>query len=1029
MFTHSLAFDSPEYLWLLLVIPVIWRLSYQRLAALGRWRRIFALSLRSVVAASIILSLADVQLQRRSEGLTVVYVLDQSLSIPVEQRQAMLEYVNASIDQHRKDQEHDRFAVIVFGRDAEIEVPPIDYNAAAPARVESLVDREYTDLASAIQRAKAIFPHDAAKRITLVTDGNQNLGDAYREARAAAEAGVSIDVVPVLLDARTEVAVEKVDLPAGVRRGQPFEMRVVLSNDDEASDGRPVEGKLTLIRKSGDREDPVSEVDVVLPPGKRVFSISETINEPDFYTYEARFTPDDPRADAMTQNNRASAFTHVRGKGQVLLIENWETAGDFDLLAERLRAADIAVEVRGSDRLFTSLAELQRYDAIILGNVSRSAGSDVENVVSFTDEQISMLIRNTRELGCGLIMIGGPDTYGAGGWTGTELEEAMPVDFQIKSGEVVPVGALVLMMHAGEMPRSNYWQKRIAVESIKILGARDFAGLVQWNQTDQWLWAPRAGGLVRVGGNRKMMLSRVDRMAIGDMPAFDGAMKMAAAAFAGLPPGAAAVKHMIIISDGDPTPPTAATINALKQQNVTVTTVGVDSHGMVGSPTMQRIAQQTGGKYYRVKSGNALPKIYQREARRVARPLVFEPRPPVVPQIVTNHEMLRGVEDAIPPISGFVLTSVKENALVDVILRSPLPVAEKNSTVLAAWTYGAGKSVALTTDAGTRWASSWSGWEGYDKLFTQMVRWAMRPTDNAGNLTVATDQREGKTEIVVTALDANDEFLNNLAMSATVVAPDMSTRQLPLEQTAPGRYVGQFDSEEAGSYLVVVNPGGDMAPLRTGVNVGYSPEYRDNETNLALLESLARLPAEGGGPGVFVEDGLLRVVQASDIPQDPFRRDLPPARSSQPIWPWLVVLGSCLFWGDVFVRRVQVGVEWVTPWLVRMRDRVLRRQAAAAVPETMSRLRSRKQQISQQLEQRKTTRFESTEGQTGDERPVATPLERGPSERTPARPADVPAPETPDASDETSYTERLLKAKKQVWRDRPQGDEPPPGEA
>ena len=119
-------------------------------------------------------------------------------------------------------------------------------------------------------------------------------------------------------------------------------------------------------------------------------------------------------------------------------------------------------------------------------------------------------------------MMGGPETYGAGGWTNTELEKAMPVDFEIKSAKVTPVGALVLMMHAGEMPKANYWQKRIASESIKMLGSRDYCGMVfEWGGRDQWLWGQRQGGIIRVGPNRKMMRARVNQMTIGDMPAFD----------------------------------------------------------------------------------------------------------------------------------------------------------------------------------------------------------------------------------------------------------------------------------------------------------------------------------------------------------------------------------------------------------------------------------------------------------------------------------------------------------------------------
>src|SRR6185436_16518312 len=183
---------------------------------------------------------------------------------------------------------------------------------------------------------------------------------------------------------------------------------------------------------------------------------------------------------------------------------------------ERLRHEGLEVTVQPSNRLFSSLPELQRYDTIILANVPQSSGDDANNVTSFSDDQIKMLVRNTEELGCGLIMIGGPNSFGAGGWTNTELEKAMPVDFQIKSAKVVPVGALVLNMHASEIPKANYWQKVICQEAIKALGPRDYCGLVYFGNTDLWLWGQSAGGVMRVGPNRQTMLARIDRMQIGD---------------------------------------------------------------------------------------------------------------------------------------------------------------------------------------------------------------------------------------------------------------------------------------------------------------------------------------------------------------------------------------------------------------------------------------------------------------------------------------------------------------------------------
>jgi uncharacterized membrane protein len=1017
-----LVFNSPWYLLLLGLLPVMWWFSFGSLSGLGRWRRLFALAFRTLVVLLIVAALAEMQYQRTSDRLTVIYLLDQSLSIPEARRAAMIRYVNASIRDQRKGEKGDRAGVIVFGRNAEVEAPPVDFDIQLGTKIESLLDPEFTDLANGMQRAMAMFPHDAAKRIVLVSDGNQNIGDALEEARALADAGVSMDVMEVPLDRRSDVAVEKVAIPADVRQKQPFELRVVLNNSSakEGEPGKPVKGRVKIVRKAGEREETLAEKSIEVAPGKRVFTLREEIEQPDFYTYEARFTADDPGGDAVAQNNLATSFTHVQGKGLVLLIEDWENPGQFDYLVEHLRNEGLEIVRQPSNRLFTSLPELQRYDTVILGNVPRTSGEDAASISSFSDEQVKMLVRNTEELGCGLIMIGGPNSFGAGGWTNSELEKAMPIDFQIKSAKVVPVGALVLNMHASEIPKANYWQKVICQKAIEALGPQDYCGLVYFGGNSQWLWGQSKGGMLRVGENRQLMLKSIDRMNIGDMPDFDPSIKAAIVGLKGC--NDAANKHMILISDGDPTPPPASTIKALKDGGITVTTVAVGSHGLLGSQVLQTIATQTGGKYYVVNNANVLPKIFQREARRIARPLVFEPNPPVSPKITSRHEIVQGFEDSFPPISGFVLTNVKENSLVDVILTSPVPQERQNATILAAWTYGLGKAVAFTTDTGQRWATPWTGWENYDRFFSQMVRWSMRPTGDTGKFTVATDVQGNKTRVIVSALDKDDAFLNFQSMNGTVLGPDMQSIPLSIEQNAPGRYVGEFESGKPGSYLVTVIAG--TTTIRTGVNVGYSDEFRDRGTNEPLLKSIAELPAKKGEPGKLLPP-LPDVPEDNDKAEqslkaqlafDPYRRDLPQAVSSQDIWPWLVLTASCVFFGDVFVRRVQVSFLWLVPVWMRFVEIVLRREHQEAAPEMMSRLRSRKAEVDQAIESRRAaTRFEPD---------AAIPIDPNAIEAAEARPISPGAPTAlppkpvAEAEPEDTYTSRLLKAKKQVWQDR-----------
>ena len=127
---------------------------------------------------------------------------------------------------------------------------------------------------------------------------------------------------------------------------------------------------------------------------------------------------------------------------------------------------------------------------------------------------------------------------------------------------------------------------------------------------------------------------------------------------------------------------------------VTVSTVAVGCHGPAESKVLQDLATATGGKYYQVNSPNALPKIFQREARRVAQPLVHENAAGFVPVIRASDEITSGIGNPLPPITGFVRTTVKRNPLVEVAIISPEPSDVSNATILATWMYGLGRAVA-----------------------------------------------------------------------------------------------------------------------------------------------------------------------------------------------------------------------------------------------------------------------------------------------------------------------------------------------
>ena len=1005
----KLGFDHSGYLWLLLALPMLWWIGYESLGALGKVRRACALILRTVVWPVIVFAIAGVQMVWVSDRVTVMYLLDQSESIPQPQRTQMLDYVIDNVKKHREGAREDRAGIIVFGRDASIEIPPFDDDIPQLRRVESMRGRaDATNLESALNLAQASMPEDTSRRIVIVTDGNENLGQAKKLAARIAGSGIGIDVVPVLLSSENEVLVEKIDIPNNIRKGQPFEARVVVNNYADSDTERSSTGKLRVTQKVNGEVQLLLEENVALNPGKNVFPLQHQIDQPAAYIYNAEFVPDTVDGDGLTQNNKATAYTYVRGQGRVLLIQDPKHAGDFDLLAEVLRKNNIEVDIMQSDSLFGSIAELQPYDAVILAGVPRVSGDSSEQITSFSDAQINMLVSNTRQLGAGLLIIGGPEAFGAGGWTGTELEKAMPVDFKIKNSKIQAVGALALIMHASEMAEGNYWQKIIAKAAIEQLGPSDYGGVLHWTQGgDAWLWGGQQG-MLEAGKYRKAMLAAIGRMTPGDMPQFDPAMRMAVAGLARTP---ASVKHCLIVSDGDPSPPNNATINAFISNNITISTVAVASHGRVGSQRLQDIATRTGGKYYEASNGKALPRIFQREARRVSRPLVYEPDGGTTPKVIFPHAMLDGIDRTLPNTRGFVLTQVKDSPLAQVLIQSPKPDSPENATILAVWTYGLGRTAVVTTDAGARWASNWTEWAGYEAFYSQLVRWLMRPTGDTGKYTLATQLRDGEVQVVVNALSKEDSFLNFLNMSASVLDPDLKPVALRMRQTAPGRYLGSFPANKTGSYFVNVIPDAKTAPLSTGVNIPYSEEYRIRETNQALISELASVKPAGGEIGE-VTTPLGVTANESAENQNAFRGGLALARSIRDAWPWFVLAGCCLFLGDIFVRRVAINFDWIGVALKKIRGKSEEKESTTTA--RLDALRKNKDLLEEELQRRRTSvRFEPTQSSVdteSNERSVTF----SDDEQTIANGKSnsiSPEPEGP------SYTERLLAAKRKARKD------------
>jgi uncharacterized membrane protein len=1058
----SLEPTKPWWLLMLGFIPVVIILSYRSLAGLGPIRRWIAIGLRSTLIFLLTLALAEVRLRHDNENTTVLFVVDRSFSIPedpdpeinpesghVDRRwQRVEKFINDAVELRGSEHKGDRAGLILFGRRPRLELPPSNAPSFNWKFVDaaSNIDGYYTDIAAAIKLALASFPEGSGKRIVLISDGNENLGNAEEQARTAKLNGAQIDVVPLAANYKNdnEVLVQAVEAPSKTEQGSRVPIRVLIRSYNP----RTVWGTITLKQVTDGESVPVpgSPLRVQLKAGLNTYMFAQPLNnQQGSYTYHAIFQPEASLNDKgemvvglagdRVQNNSATTHVVALGSRKILLIE--QKFGDHKLLTDRLQStanAKYKVHTIQADKLPENRADLalllSEYDSIIMANVPAEL---------LNDDQQEIIRTNTHDQGCGLIMVGGPDGFGAGGWQGTPIEKALPVDCDIKSFKVQGKGGLALIMHASEMSDGNRWQKEIGKLAIKKLSPNDEVGILHYEWGQHKWHIP----LQEIRTKKNSLLAQVDRMTPGDMPDFDGPLKMAYDSLIE-PSRALATKHVIIISDGDPAQSNSGLLTKMKRDKVTVTTVGVATHGASQDQALKGISDKTGGRFYKVVSPKALPSIYVHETRIVSQSFLFEKR--FVPQLLFKDGPTEKLPDTLSPLYGFVRTSPKQSPLVQIPIIGP-STPDMVMPILAYWNYGLGKSVAFTSDARSlpgrpAWDRDWASSDMYSKFWEQVLEWSLRPTET-GRLAMTTEYNDGKVKVIIDARDTNNRALTDLnivggvslaaqgGVTASPIRPeDRRDRELHFEQKNSGLYEAEFKAEEAGSYFInamAKRKGSDgkeeVDSIRSGVTVPYSPEFADVESNTALLEKIR----EATGGQTIAEENLAKAADVSDpqskdirreLAQTVFRPGLPQFKNLQPVWYWLVFLAGVLMFFDVAVRRIAVepaeAVALAERTWLRLRGRA---SEISTTPEFIDRLRSRKLEVGDSLEQlRSARRFDGGElvGAAPPSAAEATSSSAARGPRTSAAPQIAPEKK----EDPADYASRLMKAKQRVWQDR-----------
>lgn len=829
------------------IILVIWL--YKRYKGVSSTQDKLIVIVRCVLVSLIILSLAGMEIVKASDTTSLVFVVDQSSSISKNQ-QAIEQFIQDSLE-YKTDKF--KVGIVTFGKESLIEYP-LDKDILF-GKIETMPKPDFTNMESGLKFAYAMMPSETGKRIVLITDGVENVGDAFSYGKTLARQGVTIDAAHIDSDMGEDAQVSSVELPGMLYEGEEYDIRVVVDSTVSLSDV-----PLKLYSEGG----LIGEQRVELRKGQNIFLFRHSADKKGIVSYEAKIDVDD----GYVNNNSMAGFTYVEGKPLIGIVEGKE--GNGNEIGKILDIGEVDYELIEVSSFPKTFDALRRYSGLILVDVSLEDISEQEE--NFIENYVG-------GLGRGLIVIGGDNSYALGGYGGSTLEKVLPVDMDISSKAHIPSIALMLVidksssMEGGKGGISKLdLAKEAAIRSAEVLRPVDTIGVVAFDTLPSWVVNPT------LAKDKEEIEAQIGTLTTGGGTDMYPGLSTAYDALLGTD---AKLKHIIALTDGQSSPAQYdALLEKMEESGITLSTVAVGYDA--DKVFLENLAEKGRGRYYFTSEFRDIPKIFTKEVYMAAESYVQNRA--FYPAVASTSPILESI-DSFPQLDGYLATSPKPRA--DVAL-----ISDKEDPILASWQYGLGKVVAWTSDMEGLWTGKLLGSDEGARLWLNAISYIL-PSSNSNDFKVDTRREGDRGEIVAKFKEGMDEMEGK----AVVVSPDGDRQEVALEALRPGEYGGAFDIDSQGVYAInVLNSNGEelIGSVETALAVSYSPEYdiRDRQGD-AFLE---RLTQNTGG----------RMLKE---PSEVFENEGEAVKKREDMSPYLLPIIIILFIFDIGLRRVNIGMK------------------------------------------------------------------------------------------------------------------------
>ncbi len=833
-----------------------------------RNKRVTPGRIASLVLRTVLLTLATVllagttftQVSTEPRPTSVVLVIDVSDSDSAVYSD-MIGYVNGLID--RAD-EGTEFAALWF---ADGVVGATDFVSDRALAKENLqlrlpTDARYnaTNLAGALRQAGDLFGDRSRnnKRIILLSDGRETVGNAFWAAQILTGQGIRLDAVPfdVTSSDYAEVALtDFVVTPKQVlRQGESLTMQAVIYST--------VETQVTLSFYDGG--DLIKSLNLAVNIGENQFSqvytpsadmLEGRLKEPGVHELGAQVTVKEPSTDHVTKNNRMFTWVRVTPTEKLLLVDGDGTQADAVLprIDDQYARVDVCTPTAFPDTMKGLLA----YDEIALMNVN------IAQLPTGADRLLSLYVS---VLGRGLLTSSGSTEQSYLSYGDTALEPLLPLTVTLDETDH-NVAIVIVLDDSYSMKNTGVDRyapaKEGAKKIIRVLSETDYVGVVTFHG-DATVWDR---GMVKVT-DPEALCESVDRLEC--KPGYTGtnydkALNAARNMLRGFKD--AQSLHVIFLTDGEPTDSNYKSIPlTMKNNGITLSTIALLATNNA-KDILYKMAQDGGGEFKSVDTSEdleGLSTIMEDLAKKAKEPQFVNQEPFELKVRDSTTGVLNNVGDVTAlRLNGYIGSTLKTNAQMSVFNDDSRPV-------IAEWTYGAGRVLSFMSDFGGGWcAPLYEDVTGDGTtLVRNLFRQALNEVVDATSITVSSSQRDRTAQI-----SAETGFrLDGQQMTVYISEEGVVTLD-DIEEGKAGEgislagfgalYRTAYETEDPNKlfYLTVVVTGEDGAVydyVYTGFSGGPIAEYRLFENDgVALLDGIT---AGTGGAVMQDADALMSVV-------------------------------------------------------------------------------------------------------------------------------------------------------------------------